>query len=51
MQLEMFSPPLQILFVYHTMAVEHRHAEILKAENHTKDAVQETKEQREEKTR
>ena len=38
-------------FVYHTMAVEHRHAEILKAENHTKDAVQETKEQREEKTR
>ena len=38
-------------FVYHTMAVEHRRAEILKAENHTKDAVQETKEQREEKTR
>ena len=38
-------------FVYHTMAVEHRHAEILKAENHTKDVVQETKEQREEKTR
>ena len=38
-------------FVYHTMAVEHRRAELLKAEDHTKDAVQETKEQREEKTR
>ena len=38
-------------FAYHTMAVEHRRAEILKAEDHTKDAVQETKEQREEKTR
>ena len=38
-------------FAYHTMAVEHRRAEILKAEDHTKDAVQETKEKREEKTR
>lgn len=38
-------------FAYHTMAVEHRRAEILKAEDHTKYAVQETKEQREEKTR